>query len=175
MQKFSSIYTSVGTKSFTSDFQWQKLGEFSKTVFTIRFLRLWRMFLNGVQKFSEISKKCGWLLTTSWLYFAGLTPTLIVISLHKTVSWLIKDFEFLFFSFQNLMVTSSELFYSNDTLRPRVNYHREAASHFTLKMFFKMIPDRMASNVWPAWLWTVPGFVLIQFYHARWGARELEW
>ena len=30
--------------------------EFSKTVFTIRFMRLWRKFLAGIQKFSGISK-----------------------------------------------------------------------------------------------------------------------
>ena len=31
--------------------------EFSKSVSTIQFQRLWRMFLDGKQKFSEISKK----------------------------------------------------------------------------------------------------------------------
>ena len=34
--------------------------EFSKTVFTIRFWRLWRMFLSRVQKFSEILKYFLW-------------------------------------------------------------------------------------------------------------------
>ena len=36
--------------------------EFSKTVFTIRFWRLWRMFLSRVQKFSEILKYFLWSL-----------------------------------------------------------------------------------------------------------------
>ena len=40
--------------------------EFSKTVFAIRFLRLWRMLLVGVQKFLEISKKNLRLLTKTW-------------------------------------------------------------------------------------------------------------
>jgi len=55
VQKFPSIYTSMGTKNLQAIFNGKNF-EFSKTVFTIRFPRLWRMFLTEIQKFSEISK-----------------------------------------------------------------------------------------------------------------------